>query len=193
MSAFRLPPAAPEHRQRLSPAAAPRRPAVPRHLPIRPQRRSDRADRRAPRTSGALTVGIVNAPTCPLAAACDIVLPIGAGPELSVAATKTFVATAGGAGAADRRLGGRQTRCRRRIERLPERLAAAAALDWSAALRRSAGAAQPGHDRPRADARHRARGGAQAEGDLQPAMPKRSAAPSSCTGRWRWSRRAIRS
>ena len=30
-----------------------------------------------------------------LAAACDIVLPMAAGPELSVAATKTFVASLG--------------------------------------------------------------------------------------------------
>src|SRR5947207_2969245 len=45
------------------------------------------------RASGALTVAMVNATDGPLASACDILLPIGAGPELSVAATKTFVAT----------------------------------------------------------------------------------------------------
>src|SRR5205085_1656401 len=44
------------------------------------------------RRAGALTAGLVNATDSPLAAACDIVLPIGAGPELSVAATKSFVA-----------------------------------------------------------------------------------------------------
>ena len=45
------------------------------------------------RAAGALTVAIVNAPSSPLAAACETVLPIAAGPELSVAATKTFVAS----------------------------------------------------------------------------------------------------
>ncbi|NRB36540.1 MAG: SIS domain-containing protein [Rhodobacteraceae bacterium] len=41
--------------------------------------------------SGALTVAITNDPTSPLAAASNATLPIHAGPELSVAATKTFV------------------------------------------------------------------------------------------------------
>src|SRR5688572_12224474 len=45
------------------------------------------------RSAGALTVAMVNANDGPLTRACDIVLPIGAGPELSVAASKTFVAT----------------------------------------------------------------------------------------------------
>src|SRR5215471_9690315 len=46
------------------------------------------------RKSGALTVAITNDPDAPLAKACDIPLPIAAGPEHSIAATKTFVATA---------------------------------------------------------------------------------------------------
>src|SRR5277367_1584733 len=45
------------------------------------------------KASGALTVAMVNATDGPLASACDILLPVCAGPELSVAATKTFVAT----------------------------------------------------------------------------------------------------
>ena len=91
------------------------------------------------RASGALTACIVNATDSPLAAACEIVLPMSAGPELSVAATKTFVATlsalvrltAGWAG--DARLGAA-------AGRLPERLAAASDLDWSEALNALAGA-----------------------------------------------------
>jgi glutamine---fructose-6-phosphate transaminase (isomerizing) len=85
------------------------------------------------RASGALTVAMVNATDGPLASACDILLPIGAGPELSVAATKTFVATLSAllrltaSWTGDGRLEGA-------IERLPDRLAAASALDWSAAL-----------------------------------------------------------
>src|SRR3954462_725258 len=45
------------------------------------------------RDAGALTAAFVNTSESPLAAACEFVLPIGAGPELSVAATKSFVAT----------------------------------------------------------------------------------------------------
>lgn len=83
--------------------------------------------------SGALTATIVNDIDSPLAAACDIVLPMAAGPELSVAATKSFTASLAmllrvtAAWANDGAL-------RAAIERLPDRLAAAADLDWSCAL-----------------------------------------------------------
>ena len=83
--------------------------------------------------SGALTVAITNAADSPLAQGCDFVLPICAGPELSVAATKTFIATA----VALARLTAAWTKdgsLDAAIGRLPERLAAAAALDWSAVL-----------------------------------------------------------
>ena len=82
------------------------------------------------KTAGALTVGIVNATDGPLVSACDIVLPVGAGPELSVAASKTFVATLAvllrltASWAEDGGLSGA-------IARLPDRLAAAVDLDWS--------------------------------------------------------------
>jgi glutamine---fructose-6-phosphate transaminase (isomerizing) len=85
------------------------------------------------RTAGALAAAIVNDVDSPLAAACDIVLPMGAGPETEVAATKTFVATLGvllrllAAWAEDPALAAA-------IERLPGRLAAASELDWRAAL-----------------------------------------------------------
>ncbi len=45
------------------------------------------------RAGGALTLAIVNDATSPLAAACELVLDIKAGPERSVAATKTVIAT----------------------------------------------------------------------------------------------------
>ena len=45
------------------------------------------------KAAGALTATIVNDTESPLARASDIVLPMAAGPELSVAATKTFVTT----------------------------------------------------------------------------------------------------
>jgi len=85
------------------------------------------------KASGALTVAIVNDVDSPLAGACDIVLPMAAGPELSVAATKSFVAAlamllrATAAWSNDGALSAA-------IERLPDRLQAATDLDWSAAL-----------------------------------------------------------
>lgn len=83
--------------------------------------------------TGALCVAVTNAPDSPLAEMSDIVLPICAGPELSVAATKTFIATVG----ALARLAARwadNADLDAAIGRLPERLTAAAALDWSAAV-----------------------------------------------------------
>lgn len=47
----------------------------------------------AARDAGALTVAIVNAPDSPLEATAEFALPMCAGPELAVAATKTFVAS----------------------------------------------------------------------------------------------------
>ena len=44
------------------------------------------------RNAGALTVAAVNAPGSPLADACEWQLPLVAGPELSVAATKSYIA-----------------------------------------------------------------------------------------------------
>jgi glutamine---fructose-6-phosphate transaminase (isomerizing) len=85
------------------------------------------------RDAGALTAAIVNADDSPLAAACEFVLPIGAGPELSVAATKSFVATL----AALLRLVAAwsgEERLPDAIDRLPERLISATDLDWGAAL-----------------------------------------------------------
>lgn len=88
---------------------------------------------RSARAAGALTAVIVNAADSPLAAECDIVLPMGAGPENSVAATKTFVATLStllrliSMWADDANIVAA-------IERLPDRLGAASSLDWSEAL-----------------------------------------------------------
>jgi glucosamine--fructose-6-phosphate aminotransferase (isomerizing) len=92
------------------------------------------------RAAGALTAALVNDVASPLAAACEIVLPLGAGPESSVAATKSFVASLAAllhlvaSWAADSVL-------QDALERLPERLAAASELDWGAALDAVVGAA----------------------------------------------------
>jgi glucosamine--fructose-6-phosphate aminotransferase (isomerizing) len=88
---------------------------------------------RAAKSSGALTVCIVNDVASPLAAACDVVLPMAAGLEMSVAATKTFIASL----AALLRLTARWSKdaaMEQAVRRLPQRLAAAARLDWSGAL-----------------------------------------------------------
>ena len=44
------------------------------------------------RRAGALALAITNDETAPLARAADLVLPLGVGPERSIAATKTFTA-----------------------------------------------------------------------------------------------------
>src|SRR5258706_11409622 len=49
------------------------------------------AGARSARESGALTIAIVNDVASPVAQACELTLPIGAGPERSVAATKSVV------------------------------------------------------------------------------------------------------
>lgn len=85
------------------------------------------------RASGALTVAVVNDADSRLAHACEMVLPLAAGPELSIAATKTFIASLAGLlqlvaawAANDHMIAG--------CQRLPDRLARAAELDWSDAL-----------------------------------------------------------
>lgn len=85
------------------------------------------------RRGGALTAALVNDVDSPLAAACDLVLPVEAGPERAVAATKSFVATL----AALLRLvavWGGDAALRGAIDRLPQRLAAATRFDWGAAV-----------------------------------------------------------
>src|SRR5436305_12907009 len=79
------------------------------------------------REAGALTVALVNDTASPLAQAADIVLPMMAGPELSVAATKSYVASL----AALLRLAAmwtEDTNIQQGLERLPMRLASAADL-----------------------------------------------------------------
>ena len=82
---------------------------------------------------GALTVAIVNDTDSPLASASDVVLPLAAGEESSVAATKTFIASV----AALLRLiacWSGDAAMMAALETLPHRLSSAAELDWSNAL-----------------------------------------------------------
>jgi glutamine---fructose-6-phosphate transaminase (isomerizing) len=87
---------------------------------------------KAAQRGGSLTIALVNVVDSPLAEAVDIVLPIDAGPERAVAATKSFVmalvqcvrlvdALAGGSVVKD-------------LARLPLALEQAVGCDWSGAL-----------------------------------------------------------
>jgi len=86
------------------------------------------------RKAGAITVAMVNDAVSPLAQTAEIVLPLGAGPELSVAATKSFVASVAAllrfvaAWTGDAAMAAA-------CMRLPTRLADASELDWSEAIR----------------------------------------------------------
>lgn len=84
----------------------------------------------AARAAGALTLALVNDPASPLAAACEIVLDIAAGPERSVAATKSVLASIA-AGLALTAAWTGSAELAAALARLPARLAAAVALDWS--------------------------------------------------------------
>jgi len=87
----------------------------------------------AARAAGALVVAMFNDEGSPLAAQSEIVLPLCAGAETSVAATKSFLLT----GVAFLQLAAAWTddpALRAAVTQAPDALAAAAALDWSAGL-----------------------------------------------------------
>ncbi len=86
---------------------------------------------RAAREGGALTLALVNAPDSPAAQAAELVLPIAAGPERAVAATKTVVNSLV-AGTQLVALWAEDAELDAAVRRLPDRLAAARDLDWSA-------------------------------------------------------------
>jgi glucosamine--fructose-6-phosphate aminotransferase (isomerizing) len=83
------------------------------------------------RSSGALTLAIVNDDASPVAAAADVVLPIGAGPERAVAATKTVALSMLAGIQLVTALTG-DADLREAVQRLPGRLEKAIACDWSA-------------------------------------------------------------
>jgi glucosamine--fructose-6-phosphate aminotransferase (isomerizing) len=87
----------------------------------------------AARAGGALVVGFVNDPDSPLAALCEVTVPLAAGPELSVAATKSCLT----AMAAFLQLAAHwsgDAALMDEVLALPAALEAAAALDWQPAL-----------------------------------------------------------
>ena len=87
----------------------------------------------AMKQGGARTIALVNDETAPLAGLADRVLPLRAGPETSVAATKSFIAAATGLVALAACWGGDQA-LGAAVAHLPQHLRRAFDLDWSKAL-----------------------------------------------------------
>jgi glutamine---fructose-6-phosphate transaminase (isomerizing) len=85
---------------------------------------------RSARAAGGHTVAIVNATASPVADAAEFVVPIEAGAEHSVAATKTVVGSMAAAAALVAELT-KDNALRSALDRLPERLHRALSLDWS--------------------------------------------------------------
>ena len=88
------------------------------------------ATARAAGEAGARVVAIVNDPTSPLAEAASVVVPLGAGIERSVAATKTCIASLAALAAVVRHWS-EDAALDAALTALPDHLRAAAALDWS--------------------------------------------------------------
>jgi glucosamine--fructose-6-phosphate aminotransferase (isomerizing) len=84
---------------------------------------------KAARASGAVTACITNDPGSELAQCCEFVAPMEAGPELSIPATKTFVASVA-ALARMTALWADDAALAAALQRLPDRLAASGELDW---------------------------------------------------------------
>ncbi|MFC3282395.1 SIS domain-containing protein [Litchfieldella rifensis] len=88
---------------------------------------------------GARTLALVNTPQSPLGAASDIEVPLFAGEERSVAATKSYLATLS-AGAQLLAHWNQDRRLQTALEQLPECLAEAVEQDWTSAIEALAGA-----------------------------------------------------
>lgn len=83
--------------------------------------------------AGALVVAMVNVTDSPLAELADVVIPLAAGAELSVAATKSYIAALAAAAQLTAEWAD-DTVLKAAIARLPQDLETAWANDWSAAL-----------------------------------------------------------
>ena len=82
------------------------------------------------RATGARTIAIVNATSSPVAAAAEFVIPIEAGAEHSIAATKTMIGSMAAGAELIAELAEDQA-LRSALDTLPERLNRALSLDWS--------------------------------------------------------------
>ena len=86
------------------------------------------------REAGAFTVAAVNAPNSPLADACEWHLPLLAGAELSVAATKSYIAMLSLSRASSSRTVQHDAELLDALKTLPDALRAAGKLDWTKAV-----------------------------------------------------------
>ncbi|HEY1415003.1 MAG TPA: SIS domain-containing protein [Caulobacteraceae bacterium] len=87
----------------------------------------------AHQAAGAIVVALVNDEASPLAELADVTLPLKAGPELSVAATKSFITALAGVAQLVAAWSGEQA-LQAGVAALPDQLAKAWTLDWSAAV-----------------------------------------------------------
>ncbi len=87
----------------------------------------------AARRAGAFAISVVNLTDSPLSIEADLTLPLHAGEEKSVAATKSCITSAVALAAVVAEWRGDDA-LRRAVRRLPEALRAALACDWGAAL-----------------------------------------------------------
>jgi glucosamine--fructose-6-phosphate aminotransferase (isomerizing) len=85
------------------------------------------------RAAGVTLVGLINDETSPLAAMVDILVPVVAGPERSVAATKSVIATMAAAAQLIAAWGDLAV-LDSEVARLPDQLAGAWDADWGAAI-----------------------------------------------------------
>src|SRR6478735_2826483 len=86
---------------------------------------------RSARENGALTIAIINDVTSPVAEACELTLPVAAGPERAVAATKSVVLSMVISGQLIASLTSDDA-LSEKIKQLPQRFAYALTCDWSA-------------------------------------------------------------
>jgi glucosamine--fructose-6-phosphate aminotransferase (isomerizing) len=87
----------------------------------------------AQQAAGAMVVALVNVEASPLSDLADVTLPLKAGPELSVAATKSFITGLVGVAQLVAQWSGDAV-LQAAVEALPDHLAGAWRLDWSAAV-----------------------------------------------------------
>jgi glutamine---fructose-6-phosphate transaminase (isomerizing) len=87
---------------------------------------------KAAKDAGALTIALVNAEDSALAASADLVIPLHCGPENSVAATKTLIASCAALAAIAAEWSS-DPALKRAVDALPDSLATALEQDWSIA------------------------------------------------------------
>ena len=85
------------------------------------------------RDQGAMVIALVNDAESPLARVASHVIPLGAGPETSVAATKSYIVSLGALALLVATLGNNR-RLLEALRAVPEMMAAAWQCDWSALL-----------------------------------------------------------